>query len=60
MEGLGLVDFVVLPHYGEEEDMVRYRSIFERYEDRYEILPLKDDQAVRVDPDGSHALVASP
>jgi dipeptidase E len=53
--GLNLVDFVVLPHFGEED----YTGVIERYGGRYELVPLKDDQAVRVEADGSRALVAS-
>jgi dipeptidase E len=60
MEGLGLVDFVVLPHYGDEEEMERFSTVVERYGDRHELVLISDDQAVRVEPDGSRAVVASP
>jgi len=48
MEGLGLVEFVVLPHYGLEKYLPEYESIIERYKDELEIVPLRNDQAVEV------------
>jgi dipeptidase E len=58
--GLGLVDFVVLSHYGAEEDMPLFQRMSERFQDRYEIVTLTDEQAVRVEADGSRTIVASP
>jgi dipeptidase E len=60
MEGLGLVDFVVLPHYGDEEEMPRFQSTIDRYQDRHELVLLRDDEAVRVEGDGAYAIVPSP
>jgi dipeptidase E len=58
--GLGLVDCVVLSHYGAEDDMPLFTRIVERYGSRYEIVLLRDEQAVRVEPDGSRAVIPSP
>ncbi|MEU6551576.1 Type 1 glutamine amidotransferase-like domain-containing protein [Streptomyces sp. NPDC046915] len=46
--GLGLVDFVVLPHYGNEKYLPEYEAIIRRYEDELTLVPLRNDQAVRV------------
>jgi dipeptidase E len=59
MAGLNLVDVVVLSHYG-AEDPAKFRRIRERFGDRYEIVTLTDEQAVRVEADGSRTIVASP
>lgn len=48
-KGLGLVDFVVLPHFGEGKHKEHVEKIYKEYKDRYKIIPLTDKQAVLVD-----------
>ncbi len=44
--GLGLVDFVPLPHF--TEDNTAYRQVIDTYEKKYRLVPLTDNQAIRV------------
>ncbi|WP_039938509.1 Type 1 glutamine amidotransferase-like domain-containing protein [Streptomyces himastatinicus] len=46
--GLGLVDFVVLPHYGNEKYLPEYEAIISQYEGELTLVPLRNDQAVWV------------
>lgn len=46
LEGIGLVDFVVLPHYGNEKYEERYQSILEEWSGKIPLQLLKDDEAV--------------
>ena len=46
LEGAGIVDFVVMPHY---EGQPEYVEAAARYGDRYELLPLRDDEAALVE-----------
>ncbi len=50
--GLSLVDFVILPHYGKEKYLSRYQGIIDEYKDKFELKTLTDEQAVWVE-DGS-------
>jgi dipeptidase E len=59
LAGLGFVDFVVLPHYG-DETLSAYQAVIDEYGNRFELIPLRDDQAIVVEADGSHRLVPSP
>jgi dipeptidase E len=45
-EGLGLVDFVVLPHYGKEKYLQKYEKIIENFKEKYELITLTDEQAI--------------
>lgn len=55
--GLGLIDFVVLPHYGNPKYEATYTEIIHIYRDRYRLIPLKDDQAIRV-TDREHEIIS--
>jgi dipeptidase E len=47
--GPGFVDFVVIPHFGEEKYKDRMAKILEDYKDfKYKLLPLTNKQAVEV------------
>jgi dipeptidase E len=50
-KGLGLVDFVVLPHYGKEKYLQKYEKIIENFEEKYELITLTDEQAIVVEGD---------
>lgn len=58
--GLGLVDFVVLPHYGKEKYLARYQAIIDKYSALVTLWPLRDDRAILVTNDGRGEEVASP
>lgn len=49
-EGLNLVDFIILPHFGEEKDKQKYEEIVREYSEKgYKVIPLTDNQAVIVE-----------
>ncbi len=52
--GLGIVDFVVLPHYGKEKYAQRYEAIIREWSDKVSLKPLSDSQFIVVDQNGSH------
>lgn len=45
-DGLGLVDFVVLPHYA--PDKKEYKRVIKENEGKYKIIPLADNQAISI------------
>jgi len=46
-EALGVVDFVILPHYGKEKYLERYKRIMEDFKDsRFKLVPLADNQYI--------------
>ena len=48
MDGLGVVNFVVLPHYGKPKYLGRYNAIIERYANDITVVPLRDNEAISV------------
>lgn len=48
-EGLGLVDFVVLPHYGKEKYMSKYQAVVDEYSSRFKLITLTDFQMIVVE-----------
>jgi dipeptidase E len=59
MDGLGLVNFVVLPHSGVPEYDRAYAPVLERDASRLHLIPLRDDEAVLVEGD-NHDVIPSP
>lgn len=48
--GLNLIDFVILPHYGKEKYIDKYKKIMDMYQNKgYEMKTLTDQQAVIVE-----------
>jgi dipeptidase E len=46
-EGLGLVDFVVLPHYGDKKYEKKYQRIMGKFgKKRLKLIPLTNEQAI--------------
>jgi dipeptidase E len=45
-DGLGLVDYVVLPHYGNDADRPLYEEIERSYGNRLTFVKLRDDEAI--------------
>jgi dipeptidase E len=45
-EGLNLVGFVVLPHFGKEKYLKTYKEIMEEFKGKYKLVPITDEQAV--------------
>jgi peptidase E len=58
-EGLGIVNFFTLSHYGWAATEAQNRYIVETYGEKYRIVPITDEQAVMVDASGDH-VVSSP
>lgn len=56
--GLGLVPFVVLPHYNETKNEEQYKAIIDKYSATFELMTLTDTQAVVI-RDGQRQLVES-
>jgi dipeptidase E len=54
-EGLGFVDFIVLPHYAPNDPV--YESILKEYKDIYMFVPLTNDEAVLVTEEG-HRIIS--
>jgi dipeptidase E len=59
LAGLGIVDFVVLPHYGKPKYLDRYHDIVREYSDRLTLIPLRDDQAILVTSKSQYEIVPS-
>lgn len=55
-KGIGLVDFVTLPHYGKEKYKPKYEKIVKDFSGKYELIKLEDKQAVVVE-DKKHRIV---
>lgn len=57
-DGYGLVDFVIVPHFGredEKEEFFRHRAD-QMYTDKYKIILLTDKQYIRVQEDGMYKI----
>lgn len=49
-KGLNVIDFVILPHYGKEKYIEKYKKIMDTYQNKgYEMKTLTDQQAVIVE-----------
>ena len=48
-KGLELIDFVVLPHYGDKEYEGKFERIIKDYENKYRLVPITNEQAVIVE-----------
>lgn len=56
-EGLGLINFVVLPHYGKEKYKEKFKKIMSEFGSRgFKLIPLTDEQSIIVEND-SHRIV---
>ena len=47
-EGIGLVDFVVLPHWGKEKYAVKQEAVIKEFGNKYKLKPIKDGEMVVV------------
>ncbi|HEY1041314.1 MAG TPA: Type 1 glutamine amidotransferase-like domain-containing protein [Candidatus Paceibacterota bacterium] len=47
-EGLGLIDMVLLPHYGKEKYEQQYQDIIKEWSDKFKLQLLKDDEVILV------------
>ena len=50
-EGLGLIDVVMLPHYGKEKYEQQYQDILKEWSDKIKIQLLRDDEAALIKDD---------
>lgn len=48
-DAFGLVDFVVLPHFGKEKYLPKYEAILDKYQQKYKLIKLTDNQAIIVE-----------
>jgi len=55
-EGLGFVDFVILPHSGKEKYLSKHNALVEEYKDRYKLILITDEQAIAVE-DGEYKII---
>jgi dipeptidase E len=47
--GLNLVDFLLLPHFDDSQNQFKNRSILKKWEAKYKVIPLPNDQVVCVE-----------
>jgi dipeptidase E len=57
-KALGLVPFIMLPHYSKEKDAEVYNKIEKDFREQYEIIMFTDQQAIVI-ADGNYEIVAS-
>lgn len=48
LDGLGVTDFVVLPHYGKMKYLDKYHEVMKEHCAKYRMVPLRDDEALVV------------
>lgn len=48
MDGLRVIDFVVLPHYGKAKYEQKYADIEATFASKHQVVKLRDDQAIEV------------
>jgi dipeptidase E len=58
--GLGLVDFLVIPHYDNKKFRPMFDELMQREGDRLEFRPLHDDQAILLDGGRAPQVIGSP
>jgi dipeptidase E len=58
--GLGLVDFLVIPHYDNEKFRPMFDELMQREADRFTFRPLHDDQAILLERAGAPQMIESP
>ncbi len=47
-DGIGLVDFVVLPHWGKEKYAARQEKVIKEFDKKYKLKPIKDGEMITV------------
>ncbi len=56
-EGLGLIDFVVMPHYGKEKYKEKYEKTMREFTDKgFKLIPITDEQSIIVEGDNYRIL----
>ena len=46
LDGLQIIDFVILPHYGKEKYLHLYGEVIDKYKDKYKLVTLRDNEAI--------------
>lgn len=59
MDGLRIIDFIVLPHYGKAKYEQKYLDIEVSYSSEYQVVKLRDDQALEVKSRDTFSVVES-
>jgi len=59
MDGLRVIDFVVLPHYGKAKYEQKYADIEATFASKHQVVKLRDDQAIEVSARDRFSVVES-
>lgn len=46
LEGLNIIDFEIIPHYGRDKYADRHKEIIEKYKSKYKLLTLEDEESI--------------
>ena len=46
LEGLNVIDFEIIPHYGRDKYADRHKEIIEKYKSKYKLLTLEDKESI--------------
>lgn len=46
LEGLNVINFEIIPHYGRDKYADRHKEIIEKYKSKYKLLTLEDEEAI--------------
>lgn len=46
LEGLNIINFEIIPHYGRDKYADRHKDIIEKYKSKYKLLTLEDEEAI--------------
>lgn len=46
IEGLNVIDFEIIPHYGRDKYSDRHKEIIEKYKSKYKLLTLEDEESM--------------
>ncbi|MCX8074448.1 MAG: Type 1 glutamine amidotransferase-like domain-containing protein [Clostridia bacterium] len=59
LNGLKIIDFILLPHYGKEKYLHLYDDIINQYKDKYELVTLHDNEAIVLKSNNEYDIVSS-
>lgn len=52
-KGLGIIEYVILPHFDNKKYDSYYKKLIKEYKDKYDLKPLNDNQAIIINNKGS-------
>lgn len=59
-DGVGLVDYVVVPHFNQEKYLKESQAILSRYKNRFKIRTLNDNEAIIIDGSSEELVTVNP